>query len=298
MILSIPVSFFPNSFITQPATVALGDFLRYTDHIGLVEAIRAETDKAKRSELKKGLPCATISGTFAKREIAGLNQYNGLLCIDFDEADNPGITPQEIKENLSQFDEVAYAATSVGGKGVFAIIQTNNTDPKQHPRLCDFMRTAFLGADLISDPSCKDISRLRYASYDPDAHYNEHAGIFDAVKYLAQLAEAERQKIKNAPAITSSSERTRNMVEAHLDIQAAQRRDITTPYNNWLRVGFALVSEFGAEGETYFQRASQFHPDYDYHKTAKKYASMLKSGASRAFIGTFFKVCHEQGIRL
>jgi len=295
---SILVSFFPNSFITQPETVALGDFLRSVAHVALVEAVRAETDKAKRSELKKCLPCATISGTFSKREIASLVQYNGLLCIDFDEADNPGQTPEAIKETLAQFDEVAYAATSVGGKGVFAIIQTNNTDPKQHPRLCDFMRTAFLGADLVSDPSCKDISRLRYASYDPEFHYNPHAGIFDAVKYLAQLEEAERQKIKNAPAVTSSSERTRNRVEAYLELQASHRRDITTPYNNWLRVGFALISEFGSEGETYFHRASQFHPDYDYHKVAKKYASMLKSGSSRAFIGTFFKVCHEQGIRL
>lgn len=298
MILSIPVSYFPNSFITQPATIALGAFLRSTEHVGLVEAVRAEPDKAKRSELKKSLPCATISGTFKKREIAGLSQYNGLLCIDFDEADNPGQTPEAIKETLAQFDEVAYAATSVGGKGVFAIIQTNNTDPKQHPRLCDFMRTAFLGADLVSDPSCKDISRLRYASYDPEAHYNPHAGLFDAVKYLAQIEEAERRKIKNAPQVTTSSERTRNRVEAYLEIQAAHRRDITTPYLNWLRVGFALISEFGSEGETYFQRASQFHPDYDYHKTAKKYASMVKSGASRAFIGTFFKVYHEQGIKL
>ncbi len=298
MILQIQVSFFPNSFITQPTTMALGDFLRYTDHIELVKAVRAEQNKEKRSDLKKGLPCATISGTFAKREIAGLVDYNGLLCIDFDEADNPGQTPQAIKETLAQFDEVAYAATSVGGKGVFAIIQTNNTDPKQHPRLCDFMRTAFLGADLVSDPSCKDISRLRYASFDPDAHYNEHAGVFDAVKYLAQLLEAERMKAKNAPAVTTSSERTRNRVEAYLDLQASHRRDVTTPYNNWLRVGFALISEFGSEGETYFHKASQFHPDYDYQKTSKKYASMLKSGANRAFIGTFFKVFQENGIRL
>lgn len=298
MLLSIPVSFFPNSFITQPATIALGDFLRYLDHVGIVEAVRAEEDKAKRSELKKSLPCATISGTFTKREIAGLSHYNGLLCIDFDEADNPGQSPEAIKENLAQFDEVAYAATSVGGKGVFAIIQTNNTDPKQHPRLCDFMRTAFLGADLVSDPSCKDISRLRYASYDPEAHYNPHAGIFDAVKYLAQIEEAERLKIKNAPSVTTSSERTRNRVEAYLELQAAHRRDLTAQYKDWLRVGFALISEFGSEGETYFHRASQFHPDYDYQKVSKKYASMLKSGANRAFIGTFFNVCHEQGIRL
>lgn len=298
MILSFPVSFFPNSFITQPSTIALGDFLHSTEHVGVVQAVRAEQDKARRSELKKGLPCATISGTFSKREIEGLIEYNGLLCIDFDEADNPGLSPEEIKASLAQFDEVSYAATSVGGKGVFAIIQTNNTDPKQHSRLCDFMRTAFLGADLASDPSCKDVCRLRYASHDPEAHYNPHAGIFDAVKYLAQLQEAERRKIRQNQNVTTGSERTRNRVEAYLQTQAAMRRDITTPYNNWLRVGFALISEFGHEGEAYFQRASQFHPDYDYQKTAKKYASMLKSGAAHAFIGTFFKVCHEQGIRL
>lgn len=291
----IKISFFPSTKITQPTTMALGDFLRLENHIGLVQAIRSEQDKEKRTELKKLLPCATISGTFKKRCIEGLLEYNGLLCLDFDEADNPGQTPEMMKATLAEFDETFYAATSVGGKGVFALVKTNNTDAANHPRLCDFMRTAFLGAGLLADPSCKDVSRLRYASWDPEAHSNPHAGVFDAKKYIAKLIEAEQKKAKSAGPVTTGSERTRGAVEAYLRAQAERRIDITTPYNDWLRVGFAFVSEFGAEGESYFHQASQFHPDYNYEKTSKKYASMLKSGA-RAFIGTFFKVCQEHGI--
>lgn len=289
------ISYFPSTKITQPTTIELGDFLRIDSHIEIVQAIRAEQDKDRRTELKKGLPCATISGTFSKRCIEGLLEYNGLLCLDFDEADNPGQTPEDMKATLAQFDEIFYAATSVGGKGVFALVKTNNTDAANHPRLCDFMRTAFLGAGLFADPSCKDVSRLRFASYDPDAHNNPGAGTFDAQKYIAKLIEAEHAKAKSTGPVTTGTERTRGAVEAYLRAQAERKIDITTPYNDWLRVGFAFVSEFGASGESYFQQASQFHPDYNYEKTAKKYASMLKSGP-KAFIGTFFKVCQEHGI--
>ena len=53
---------------TSPQTVTLADLRMFIGEglcAELVDRIRAEPDKARRSELKRGLPCVTISGEFA-----------------------------------------------------------------------------------------------------------------------------------------------------------------------------------------------------------------------------------------
>jgi hypothetical protein len=78
---------------TSPETVTLADLRMFISEglcAELVDRIRAEPDKARRSELKRGLPCVTISGEFAGGHKAGqLVRHSGLLCVDFDAADNP-----------------------------------------------------------------------------------------------------------------------------------------------------------------------------------------------------------------
>ncbi len=52
----------------SPETVTLADLRMFISEglcAELVDRIRAEPDKARRSELKRGLPCVTISGEFA-----------------------------------------------------------------------------------------------------------------------------------------------------------------------------------------------------------------------------------------
>lgn len=292
------ISYFSNAKSTEPTPVALGDFLRPdAATIKRILALRAIVDKDKRNEIKKTLPAATISGAFSKRLASEITAYNGLLCIDFDAADNPGKSPEEMREMLAEFQEVAFAGISVGGKGVYAIIPTNCTDPGQHPRICDFMRTVLLQAGLFADPSCKDVCRLRFVSYDPAPHINPTPAIFDAVAYLERLKAQERQALRPTN-MASPSDKTRYKVERYIEAIEGGCADVTSHYPDWLKLGFALASEFGSEGENYFHRASQFNPKYDYQNTAAKYAELLKNGSGRVQIGTFFKICNDNGINL
>lgn len=61
-------SMFASLADARPKTVTLAD-LRMLISEGkcaeLVNRIRAEPDKARRSEFKRGLPCVTVSGEFA-----------------------------------------------------------------------------------------------------------------------------------------------------------------------------------------------------------------------------------------
>ena len=293
----IQISSFDTALSVTPKTVALGDFLFNRSWIGLVESVRAAETKDARDILKKRLPAATISGLFSVRKVEALIKYNGLVCLDFDAKDNPGKPPAEIKQTLSEFDCVAFASLSVSGEGVFAIVPTNLEDPAQHPRICDFLRTVLLKVGLLADPSCKDISRLRYCSFDPDPYLNTDVEIFDAQRFIVELKERERAVLRPTTA-AAPSDRTRYSVEQHIIAAESGCNDVTSNYSDWLRIGFALASEFGDEGENYYHRVSQFHPNYDYQKTALKYAELLRNGSGRVKIATFFKILHDNGIKL
>lgn len=312
MIEATPISAFPNAKSTEPTTVTLGQFLRSTRHQDKVIAVRTATDKKQRDELKKRLPGATISGTFTKRAADHISQYNGLVCMDFDADANPTLTTGQMKNILTQLDEVAYVGLSAGGKGVFAIVPTNLTDPTHHAAIVDILGAAFAALGLTYDRSCKDVSRLRFVSYDPDAWWNPAPVPFDATKILALKAAHEesrpprplviRQTRSDSPPYGGGAgggvktDRTRERVEALISAVEHARHDVVDDYDDWLRIGFAIASEFGMGGKDYFLRISQFH-----HPTKrnpeKKYDELLKNG-KKVKIGTFFKILENKGFSL
>ena len=296
MLHNIQISVYQNALSTKAKTCRLIDFLKNEDTRAAVQAVREMQDKERRADAKKLLPAATISGIFRERNIKGIEHYNGLLCLDFDGSDNPGISADDIKTMVSEFQEIAYAGLSVSGAGVFAIMPTNNTDPADHPAIVDFMRNVFLEVGLLIDGACKDVCRLRFISYDPAAWWNPAPVVFDAKRFIQEERERQRQAVKNAVPNTSGDQ-VQTKVERYVSAIVAQGRDITASYQDWLRIGFALASEFGMRGEVYYHQVSQFHPKYDYLKTEKKYLELCRNGGNRVQIGTFFKLCHENGVK-
>jgi hypothetical protein len=301
MLENIPISAFKSATSIEPTTVFLSAFLKSTRHREKILALRAETEKKKRDELKKSLPAATISGTFIRRAAGQIETYNGLVCLDFDAADNPSLSPTEMKLILSEFPEVAYAAVSVGGAGVFAIVPTNNRDPTRHAPVVDLLGMATKAHGLNYDRACKDVSRLRFVSYDPEAYWNQNPQSFDTESLFqiqqpkADLRPPRAMVFRQKPDKEGTD--TRSKVEAYIQALEGSCRDVTENYDDWLKIGFALASEFGTEGEGYFQRVSQFNPKYNPQDASKKFENALKNGKS-VKIASFFKILHDQNIRL
>lgn len=294
-IFDIPISTYKNAFSPDPAgIVPMGEFLNPSPQVrDAIMVVRQATEKKVRDELKKTLPAATTSGTFRKRSIDGVIQYNGTICLDFDQAENPGWTPDDIKEHLAAIPEVAYAATSCSGGGVFALIQTNNQNPLLHGRIVDFLRMVFQQDGLKIDIACKDVCRLRFASFDENPLINPMPVVYDAVAYIERQNQQATQR-RPAPAQTTD---VTKRVEKYVELIERQRVDITNCYEDWFYVGLALASEFGTSGETLFQRVSQFNPDYNPSATTKKYQELCRSGRGSVTIATFFKICHIKNVR-
>lgn len=298
------ISVFKNAHSTYPVTVPIQNFLSSKKYLELINQVRAETDKKRRDELKKNLPAATISGTFKKREITGIEYYNGLVCLDFDGKDNPDHTPEQMKQILTEFAETMYAGLSVSGTGVFAIIRTNNDNPERHAEVVDYLGNLIMRlGEIRYDRACKDVCRLRFVSADDNAYWAPDCRALDAQRILEKIDQA---KVERPPrpikvydrTANRSTHTTRDKVERYLQAIEDSHRDITDDYDQWMKIGFALATEFGADGEVYYHRISQFNPKYDPTKTDEKFQNLLKQGSGRVKIGTFFKICNINGITI
>lgn len=81
-------------------------------------AIRQEANPSK-SPLKDLLPVFTPTGRFKHRSIAGLIEYNGLICLDLDYVEN--VT--ELKSRAIKLDYVFAAFITPSGNGFEGVNQ-------------------------------------------------------------------------------------------------------------------------------------------------------------------------------
>ena len=256
----ITVSCFKNAKDTKPNDVSLLRWLEgYNRYNTLVDGIRAEPDKDRRRELKKGLPCITPSGRFTARRANGLIEHSGFIALDFDNTRDP----EGAKRTLRGISNVYYAGLSASGGGIWALIPIS--DPEHHRRHFEALQGDFRGLGMEIDPACSDVCRLRFYSYDRNPVFN-----MEATPYH-KLAPQKRFKAPRA------MERAGDALERLIDKIEAQGRDITTDYNDWIKVGGALASVYGQGGRGLFHRISQFYPKYNPQETDRQYNALLRN---------------------
>jgi hypothetical protein len=118
--------------------------------------------------LKDKLPCFTPTGIFNHRSIAGLETYNGIICLDIDHVADP----EDLKSRCKNLDWVRAAFVTPSGKGLKVIVQTQAT-VETYKQTELQVAEAFLEATGVArDNRCKDIARIQYVSYDPELYYN------------------------------------------------------------------------------------------------------------------------------
>ena len=272
------VSFYENVFKTSGIPVEL---------TGILKAIKNGRwkDKVQRyrdtGEGKETTPAVTISGKFEDaRKASQITEHSGFIAMDFDDIENIDQLEEELRT-----DKYTYSLfRSISGKGLCAIVKI---DGKKH-------KDAFLGLEAYYlknysvgiDQSCKDVSRLRIVSYDPNLILNPESETFTS--YLPQK-KGRKPKIKPTYSTDDDVEYVIKQIEA-------KRLDITSDYSEWVELAFALYSKYGESGEEYFHRISQFHPDYDERKTSIKYRSAR--GGGKISINTFFHYAKKNGLEI
>lgn len=144
-------------------------------------ATREAKDNDSRGEIKRRLPCWYLGGTMNGPCCADNAQPAGVLQIDIDDTERP----QEIKSRLAEIDNVAFAAVSASGRGVYALMRVPvsiQASRDAQKGILDLLDAAILydrrdGEHI--DYACVDLARRRFESFDPEPLYRPDAPEYD-----------------------------------------------------------------------------------------------------------------------
>ena len=126
----------------------------------LIDAIRAEPDKDRRSELKKTLHAVVFGSEPQIARNSAACVANGILCLDFD--DIPLDKLESARQVIAALPYVFAVSLSASGNGLFALIAYEGTTDLK--KLIDTLQSDF---PYEIDKSGSDLCRLRFLTFDP-----------------------------------------------------------------------------------------------------------------------------------
>jgi predicted P-loop ATPase len=273
------ISIFKTAMDTTPeANISFYTFLGYVKD-GRWQDQVFEVRNGKRE--KKTMPAVTPSGTFKKRNADSIDQHSNIISIDIDIKDNADANIEALKQ-----DPYTWAVHhSIGGYGWVAYFKI---EPEKHLQayyglekyLADFYK-------VVADKSCKDVSRLRYVSFDPHLYQRDQEPKAFKIYVKDVVKEVERTSI-----IALDD-------DYQYIIQQIQQKNIDLTaggYHDWLQIAFALANGLGEQGRQLFHAVSSQSPKYDEFQTDAKYNECLKSKNGAVSLNTFFYLCSKAGI--
>lgn len=224
--------------------------------------------------------------------------HTGLICIDIDGQDNPEFgSGAELKAEVCKVAEVAYCSLSASGNGCFAIFQLSH--PENHPGHFLALQRLFKSRlGIVIDGQCKDVKRLRFATFDPEPYINDNAmpfRIIDAT--ITPKHNPTKAPLTMAPRTWNESPETTLDKVARLTEEVVRLGiDLTDGYSKWIEIGMALAN-LGEDGREFFHAVSSVYPGYDRAKADTKFTNLLRT-TRKVTIATFFHQCEGHGVTL
>lgn len=234
---------------------------------------------------KNKIPNITVAGLFERCENSKIKMPTGLIGIDFDHVENM----EETREILLNDQYVAWFFQSVSKTGYCAVI---HIDHKRFQDAYEGLEKYFLSTyGLITDPKCKNIARRRFLVHDPQVELKPMTD-----KVFKEYIPKPKGKPKKEK--TPSNVHSKSDIDHVLNQIESRSIDLTGDYESWYRIGFALINKFGDTREAldYFQRISQYHPQYKPEKTERKFKQLVQKNDGKVGIGTFYYLAKQAGI--
>ena len=285
------VLFLPNKesqrFPGAPKTATLAALLLSDTWRTQVEAVRAETDPARQQALKDALPVFLPSLAEGSTLRPQSFVHSGFVVLDLDAKDNPEIDGfDRLKEEIGAVPYVAYCGRSCRGRGWLLIVPI--TDPSRHREIYRALLSDFQKIGLKLDPSCINLNRLRFVSYDPDPYVNTAA-----VSY-GKVLPTHRKEMKETAGRLLTDAETDAKVREILDACDAGGLDITGDRAQWIKLLISLANTYGEGGRDYAHRLSSHYPGYSFEETDREYTDILGRRDYETGIGTFFYIARRE----
>lgn len=151
---------------------------KYKAEADEIQSLIANGKEEEAKAKKQKLPAFTPSATFKEqRLLPNMEQYSGFIHLDFDK-----LTPEQLTEAFTIICSIPYTFLcfrSPSGNGLKVFVEVT-TGAEQHEIAYRQMQQFYeekLG--IVSDPKCKDITRLCFMSHDPALYKNLNCEKFE-----------------------------------------------------------------------------------------------------------------------
>lgn len=167
--------------MSNPDVVTFNEFVEIgNENESIIDKIRRSNCPDVVSELKNfDIPCGCITAVVRSRSRLTLlrdriRRYNSMIVVNLDDLEDP----EETKSELATLPYVFYAALSLCGKGLFALIPTAARSINEHQMYYEALREDLLRHGIVIDDSGLDVCCLRLATYDKNAYRNDNCTPF------------------------------------------------------------------------------------------------------------------------
>lgn len=278
---NILIGFYKNAKITKRSDIVkLIDFLiPVQNHIkDTILTLRNIPDEKQQKEYKmNNLVGVTMSALLGEsRTTNNVVHYNNIMCVDVDEEDNKvqfskyGI--EYIKEQIFGLNFVYCVCLSCRGKGFYFIVPIPDSKNIDIYYTSMYYKLKKYGINI--DKHCKDVTRIRFGSYDEKILIKKDCEItvFDEVseeqinEKKAELTNAKRRisKIK----YLTHNEQIRYLEET-VDYLISKGFDTGEHWAGWATVGKYLKT-LGEDGRILFHRLSEVSSGYKSYEDVEK----------------------------
>lgn len=293
---------------------------KYANLIKHVRSVLSSEGPDAYRDAKKSLPAIAFCGEFqGGHGKSNLIRFNNLLVFDIDHLSEEEMI--RVRECLSKDKVVKAFWASPSGNGYKGLIKVEFNNVAEGITLDLLYKKAF--ADIVSyfkgqhgiqlDEACSDYSRICYACWDEGlickeesipfvvncgsllgceekrggpTHHQEHGGETRTLKEFKPV----NVKGKNSP-------RDRAIISSITKYLTKRNLSITSTYDEWLRVGFAIAGTFNYDlGLKYYLDLCKLDgAKYDEAKSIEKLQECYMKGTGEISLGTIIEMARQKG---
>lgn len=184
-LLNQKVSYFDKANDSSKAykTMSIIDFLTTTTianqaKIEYLRRLNKKSEEEAKAYKKSEIPSITVSGTFNRRRVVGdIKDKTGIIAIDIDKDNNPCLDIEKTKKEVMKLPYVFLSGLSCRGEGVYCFIYYNKENYIGY--VFNALEQIFKNLGYVVDHKCRDITRLRFVSYDSNMLLKQEVEMFN-----------------------------------------------------------------------------------------------------------------------
>ena len=238
-------------------------------------------------------------------------EESGFFLLDWDKKDKK-ITYMDVWNKMKRFTKkwgIIHAEKSARGGLHVTVIRTEGLSIEENIRLFE-LRTG-VEFDHIHDlaRACFLVPN-DYVIYQSDTYYSDEKPkplpLSDKDREMLEKDKMERElkhqkeieeRRRNAPTLNyGGMTDEQSQLKFVIDLVCQQKVDITSDYDNWIRVGFCIANICGIAGESLFHQVSALYPSYDYKETSRKYKELVRSTRQEVSLGSLIHMARMEGV--